>query len=63
VAEIKIDFEKCTGCGTCVKVCPVGVYELIEDKAAAGVNADQCMVCRACENMCPEQAILVEETL
>ncbi|RLE51225.1 MAG: ferredoxin [Candidatus Methanomethylicota archaeon] len=55
-----VDPEKCVGCGTCVQVCPVGVYELQEGKAVP-VNADQCIGCKACEVQCPSQAITVEE--
>jgi electron transfer flavoprotein alpha subunit len=29
---IQIDLEKCTGCGSCVPVCPFGVMELVDDK-------------------------------
>ncbi|MFH1788789.1 MAG: 4Fe-4S dicluster domain-containing protein [Candidatus Altiarchaeota archaeon] len=62
MAEIKIILEKCTGCGVCASICPVGVYE-IKDGKSVPVNAGECVVCRACENMCPEEAISVEEVL
>ncbi|HID15861.1 MAG TPA: 4Fe-4S dicluster domain-containing protein [Candidatus Atribacteria bacterium] len=55
-----VDLEKCTGCGTCVQVCPMGVFELVDDKAKV-VNEDQCVECRACEAQCPVQAITIEE--
>ncbi len=29
---IIIDTDKCNGCGECVKVCPHGVLEIIEDE-------------------------------
>ena len=60
MVEIKIDLEKCTGCGTCVDVCPVAVYELQNGKSSA-VNVDECLVCRVCETECPENAIEVIE--
>jgi Fe-S-cluster-containing hydrogenase component 2 len=28
---ITIDTDKCNGCGECVKACPYGVFELMED--------------------------------
>lgn len=28
MVSIKVDVEKCTGCGTCVNTCPVTVYQL-----------------------------------
>ncbi|RLI46262.1 ferredoxin, partial [Candidatus Bathyarchaeota archaeon] len=34
MVEIKVDTEKCTGCGTCVDVCPVGVYEIVDGKSS-----------------------------
>ncbi len=60
MVKIEIDHEKCTGCGTCVDVCPSGVYEIRDGKSVA-VNIDECLVCRACESQCPEGAITVIE--
>ncbi|RLE52409.1 MAG: ferredoxin [Candidatus Methanomethylicota archaeon] len=58
--KVVVDEEKCVGCGTCVQVCPMGVYELVDNKAKP-VNEDQCVACRACEAQCPVQAITIEE--
>ncbi len=55
-----VDEEKCVGCGVCVQVCPVEVFELVNGKAKP-VKADQCIGCRACEAQCAAQAITVEE--
>ena len=60
VVEIRVDADKCTGCGTCVDVCPVGVYELRDDKSVP-VNVDECILCRACEAQCPNNAIEIIE--
>ncbi len=60
MVEIKIDEEKCTGCGTCVDICPVGVLE-IQDEKSKVVNLDECLVCRACEVQCSETAIEIIE--
>jgi len=60
MVEIKIDLEKCNGCGTCVDTCPVGVFE-IQDEKSVVVNQDECLVCRACEVQCPNGAIEVIE--
>lgn len=59
MVEIKIDMEKCTGCGTCVDTCPVGIYGLNNDKADITGNIEECVVCRACESSCPVGAIEV----
>ena len=60
MVEIKVDNEKCTGCGTCVDVCPVAVYEL-QDEKSVPVNVDECIICKVCEPECPEGAIEVIE--
>lgn len=60
MVEIKVDAEKCNGCKTCVDTCPVGVYE-IEDEKSVPVKKNDCLVCRACEVQCPNAAIEVIE--
>jgi NAD-dependent dihydropyrimidine dehydrogenase PreA subunit len=65
--KVTVDYSKCDGDGTCVSVCPVSVYEIQKkpefnnDPRAVPVNADACIVCRACETQCPTQAIKIEE--
>ncbi len=55
----KIDLEKCTGCGTCIDTCPMGVLEIQDDKAYVA-NPDECSECQACEAACPNNAISFE---
>jgi len=55
-----VDKAKCTGCGTCVTVCPVNVFEIV-DKKSVVKNPQDCIQCKACEVSCPEKAIVVKE--
>jgi NAD-dependent dihydropyrimidine dehydrogenase PreA subunit len=60
MVEVKVHLDKCDGCGTCVDVCPVEVFELKEEKSVV-VDLDACLVCMACEVQCPTEAIEVIE--
>ena len=42
-----VDSEKCVGCGECVDVCPVEVYEILDEKSVP-VNAEECLGCESC---------------
>ena len=46
--------DKCTGCGICKAVCPVGNIEIVNNKPKYN---HKCEVCMACIQFCPERAI------
>jgi Fe-S-cluster-containing hydrogenase component 2 len=50
-----VDAARCTGCGACVEVCPVGAIALVGGKAR--VDEETCIGCEACVTTCPEGAI------
>ena len=57
---IKIEEEKCTGCGLCVSGCHEGALQLIDGKAVM-VSELYCDGLGACIGECPEGAISLEE--
>ncbi|MFX1449847.1 MAG: ferredoxin family protein [Promethearchaeota archaeon] len=60
MVKIDIDFDKCTGCGTCVETCPVNVYKIDKEKGKTEIVAiSECLDCKACEVQCPEECIEV----
>jgi len=52
--------DACDGDAVCVDVCPMNVYEIVDNKSVPE-RADDCILCMACVNACPQQAITVEE--
>jgi len=57
---IKIDEEKCTGCGLCIPNCPEGALQIIDGKARL-ISDLFCDGLGACIGHCPEGAITIEE--
>ncbi len=57
---IKIDEEKCNGCGLCVSGCYEGSLQLIDGKASM-ISELYCDGLGACIGDCPEGAITLEE--
>lgn len=57
---VKIDEEKCNGCGVCVPACAEGAIKIIDGKARL-VEDVLCDGLGACLGECPQGAITVEE--
>ncbi len=57
---IKIDEEKCNGCGACIPDCPEGALQVIDGKARL-ISDLFCDGLGACLKGCPQGAMLVEE--
>jgi ferredoxin len=57
---IKIDDEKCDGCGLCMPNCPEGALQLIDGKARL-ISDLFCDGLGACIKHCPLDAITIEE--
>jgi len=57
---VKIDEEKCNGCGDCVNACAEGAIKIIDGKAKL-VSEVYCDGLGACIGHCPRDAITVEQ--
>ena len=57
---VKIDEEKCNGCGDCVSACAEGAIQIIDGKAKL-ISEIYCDGLGACLGHCPMDAITVEK--
>ena len=57
---VKIDEEKCDGCGLCVNACAEGAIKIIDGKAKI-VSEIYCDGLGACIGQCPQDAITIEK--
>ena len=63
---VAVDWDICEGCGVCLEVCPVQLYEWVEtsghptsEKKAFPARESKCVQCYTCETQCPTRAIRV----
>ena len=57
---VRIDEEKCNGCGVCVPACAEGALQIIDGKAKL-ISEVYCDGLGACLGECPQGAITIEE--
>ena len=55
---IRVNREKCTGCGECKEICSFGAINI---EGNIPVFEDNCVFCGICSKKCPEQAIEISE--
>jgi len=57
---VKIDEDKCNGCGACIISCAEGALQIIDGKAKL-VKEQYCDGLGACLGECPQGALIIEE--
>ena len=64
---IKLNTERCKGCGLCVDVCPKGNLRLSKKMNSKGhcyieiIDPESCTGCGLCFQMCPDLVIEIEK--
>jgi NAD-dependent dihydropyrimidine dehydrogenase PreA subunit len=61
--KITQDYMRCNGCGICIQVCPMNVYEFdAKNKKANLIRPKICVNCNACVHRCPQLCLQIVET-
>lgn len=69
--KVRVNKDKCSGCATCDKHCPVDAIEMVHGKKTLidkkGIypcfDYEKCIRCFCCMEVCPEHAIYLRESL
>jgi ferredoxin len=59
---IRRDEERCTNCGMCVSICPVGAYQVDRKTHKILFLNEKCIACGMCIDACPLTAIRLRAT-
>lgn len=57
--QIGIDHDRCTGCGSCVEVCPYRLFFIEGDKAV--IQNKDCFLCGHCRAVCLTGAVVIKD--
>jgi len=51
---VKVDRDKCVGCGGCIDLCPMIAISMVKDMAM--IDNTLCVECKICVRVCPVKA-------
>lgn len=54
-SSYRIERSRCTGCGDCQRICPVGAIEIVDGKSV--IDQETCIQCGFCQGVCTHDAI------
>jgi NAD-dependent dihydropyrimidine dehydrogenase PreA subunit len=57
----RIDWEKCHGCRSCMRVCQFGAMAFSAAAKRATIDSLQCYGCGVCRSVCPNDAIALQD--
>jgi NAD-dependent dihydropyrimidine dehydrogenase PreA subunit len=63
--EHVIDPKRCNGCGKCVEICNLGLWEIIEVEGGKSIARTvskagaACHFCFFCKDICPRNAVTI----
>jgi hydrogenase-4 component H len=57
--KVKLNADRCVGCGGCANVCPPGLIEITDKDGIRYIKRDlfRCIYCGRCVEVCPEKAL------
>ena len=65
MSKVIVKLEKCVGCNSCVRVCPVGdANRIVKDENGVltiEIDTDKCIKCGACVKACGHGARVFED--
>jgi 2-oxoglutarate ferredoxin oxidoreductase subunit delta len=67
MTDIKVNINRCKGCGLCVPQCPKQLIKMSKEMNEQGsyspiINKKKCVGCGLCYQMCPDLAIEIKKS-